>query len=153
MESAAGVIAVLDLSTKVASLCFQYSKAVKNTKPDIKRLQDELSRLKTVIKGTLQLFETPSGTRLLTSQQLHNKLSGCSFQLTGLQTKLETTLQSGATRQAMSQFGIRALKWPFKSKGIDSIIATLERYQDSLSTAFTIDLTCVIVFFLRLFLG
>jgi hypothetical protein len=96
----------------------------------------------------LQLFETPNGARLHTSQRLRDGLNGCSTQLTELQTKLETKLHSGPARQAMSRFGIRALKWPFESKGVDGVITTLERYRGTLSTALTIDLTCVFAFFL-----
>jgi hypothetical protein len=43
--SAASIIAVIDLSAKVASLCFQYSSAVKNARSNVERLQGELERL------------------------------------------------------------------------------------------------------------
>ena len=38
ISGAASIIAVVDISAKIASLCFQYSVAVKNAKEDIKRL-------------------------------------------------------------------------------------------------------------------
>ena len=38
LSAAASVIAVIDISTKVASLCYQYSVAVKDAKEDIERL-------------------------------------------------------------------------------------------------------------------
>ncbi len=39
----------------------------------------------------------------------------------------------------MSRFGFRALKWPFESKEIDSIIKNLERYRDTLSAGLAVD--------------
>jgi hypothetical protein len=36
--SAASIIAVIELSAKVASLCFQYSSAGKNARSDVERL-------------------------------------------------------------------------------------------------------------------
>jgi len=51
LELAAGVIAVLDLSAKIASSCFQYLTEVKNTKSEIERLRAELNRLNFVLEG------------------------------------------------------------------------------------------------------
>jgi hypothetical protein len=51
VESAASIIAVINLSAKVASLCLQYYSVVKNARPDVERLQGELERLKTTLQG------------------------------------------------------------------------------------------------------
>jgi len=139
LGSAASVIAVIDLTAKVALLCFQYSKAVKNSKSDIERLLGELKGLITTLEGARHLLEGPNGTRLQTSQGLRDGLRGCSAQLSKLRTKLEEKLNAGAARKAMRNFGIRALKWPFESKDIDGIVGTLERYRDTLSAALTVD--------------
>ena len=147
LGSAASVIAVIDLSAKVASLCFQYSTAVKNAKSDIERLRRELDRLKTTLEGTRQLLDSPNGARLQTSQRLQDGLRGCSSPLTELETRLVKKLNSGTTRM-MSQFGIRALKWPFESKDVNRIMTTLERCRDTLSAALTIDQTYAIAFYL-----
>jgi hypothetical protein len=152
LGSAASVIAVLDLSAKVASLCFQYLNEVKNAKLDIERQRGELDRLSISIQGTRQLLESPNGARLQTSQRLRDGLDDCSSQLARLQTKLEKKLNAGAAPKAMSRFGIRALKWPFESKDVDNTITTLERCRDMVSAALTIDLTYVAAFSLN-FLG
>jgi hypothetical protein len=49
LSGAASVIAVIDISAKIASICFQYFKAVKDTKDDIEREQrkaDNITRSK-----------------------------------------------------------------------------------------------------------
>ncbi|KAK4033059.1 vegetative incompatibility protein HET-E-1 [Parachaetomium inaequale] len=137
--SAASIIAVIELSAKVASLCFQYSSAVKNAKSDVERLQGELERLTTTLQGAQRLLESPNGKRLQTSQGLRNGLIDCSSQLSELQSRLEKKLNPGSARKAMSRIGFRALKWPFESKEIDSIIKNLERYRDTLSAGLAVD--------------
>lgn len=91
---AANVIAVIELSAKVASLCLEYSRAVRRAKSDIQRLLHELSTLKVTLEGARQLLESPNGGRLQTSQRLRDGLSGCSSQLTKLETKLEAKLNT-----------------------------------------------------------
>jgi len=140
LGSAAGIIAVLDLSAKVASLCFQYSKAVKNAKSDIERLCGELDRLNTTLEGARQLLQGPNGALLRTSQRLRDGLEGCSSQLAELQTKLEKKLGNSVTRKVVSRLGVYA-KWPLESKDVDRIITTLARYRDTLSAALTVDQT------------
>ena len=137
--SAASIIAVIDLSAKVASLCFQYCSAVKNAPSDVERLQGELERLKTTLQGAQQLLESPNGKRLQTSQGLWDGLIDCSSQLSQLRSRLEKKLNPGSTRKAMSRIGFRALKWPFESKEIDTIIKNLERYRDTLSVGLAVD--------------
>lgn len=58
------VIAVVDLSAKIASRRFQYSVAVKNAKEDIGRLQGEVSRIGDVLGRTKKLLEGPEEMRL-----------------------------------------------------------------------------------------
>lgn len=137
----ASVIAVIDLTAKVASLCVRYSKVVKSAKSDIERLLRELEGLSATLEGARDLLGGPNGTQLRTSQGLRDGLRGCFSQLSDLRMKLEDKLNIGTARKAMSRLGIRALKWPFESKDIDGIIGSLERYRNTLSAAFTIDQT------------
>lgn len=41
----------------------------------------------------------------------------------------------------MSLFRHRALKWPFESKDVDSIVQTLGEFRDTLSASLNIDQT------------
>jgi hypothetical protein len=144
LGSAASVVAVIDLSAKVASLCFQYYSAVKNAKSDIERLHGGLGRLNITLEGVRELLESPNGARLLTSQRLWDGLCGCSSQLTELETKLEKELNPGTVGRMMSRLGAPALKWPFESKDVERIIKTIEQFQDTVSAALTIDQTYIV---------
>ena len=139
LSVAASVIAVIQISQSVASLCSQYFTAVKNAKPDIERLQGEVGRLKAVLEGAQQILGRPNGARLQTLQRLRDGLSGCASQLNELEKKLKEKLDHRKTGKGISRFGFRALKWPFEKEEVDSIIQILQRYRDTLSAALSID--------------
>ncbi|RYP07284.1 hypothetical protein DL764_002599 [Monosporascus ibericus] len=145
LASAASVGAIVDLSAKVASLCFRYSTAVKNAKTDIERVRGEVDRLKTILERAQRLLDSPNGARLQTSQPLSAGLDDCASQLAKLEEKLEEKLNPGTARKRMSAFGIRALKWPFESKDVDDIIQDLNKSRDMLSTSLMIDQTALLL--------
>ena len=135
LSAAANVIAVVDISAKIASLCFQYSVAVKNAKEDIGRLQRKVNDIKDVLGEVQQLLDGRDKTRLSATNKLLDSLKECFLQLEELKTQLEP----GKTRKAMSRFGVRALKWPFTSKEVEKIVASLERYEQTFSLALQAD--------------
>jgi hypothetical protein len=137
LSAAANVIAVVDISAKIASLCFQYSVAVKNAKEDIGRLQRKVNDIKDVLGEVQQLLDGRDKTRLSATNKLLDSLKECFLQLEELKTQLEP----GKTCKAMSRFGVRALKWPFTSKEVEKIVASLERYEQTFSLALQADQT------------
>jgi hypothetical protein len=141
LSAAASVIAVIQISEEVISLCSQYLKAVKNAKSDIVRLQGELSTLKPLLEGAQKLLEGPNAARLETSRPLLDGLRGCYSQLKDLETKLKDYLKTEDEGKGMRLFGLRALKWPFKSKKVDTVIQDLNKFRDTLSASLNIDQT------------
>lgn len=137
LSAAASVIAVIDISAKIASLCFQYSVAVKNAKEDIQRIQKKASDIGSTLGELRQGLGRPDGTRLPATRKLTESLQECLVLL----QKLEIQLEPGKTRKAMSRLGGRALKWPFKSKEIEKIVASLEKYEQTFSLSLQIDQT------------
>lgn len=45
--------------------------------------------------------------------------------------------------KSMHGFGLRALKWAFESKKVNSVIQTLSKFRDTLSVSLSIDQTYV----------
>jgi len=123
LAAAASVIAVVDLAAKVGALCLEYSSAVKSARSDIDRLRKHTDSLKITFEGARELLQGPHGTRLATSQKLHEALSDTYSQLDGIARKLEEKLHKGRRAKIMRPFGLRALGWPFESKDVDKIIA------------------------------
>jgi hypothetical protein len=139
----ASIVAIIDLSAKVASLCCGYATAVKNAKSDIERLQQEVSLLKATLEGALQLVETPNDARFQTSKRLRDGLGGCSLQLKELEAKLGKWLSPRNTCKMMNCFDLRPRKWPFESKDVDDIIKTFEQHRDTMCGGLDIDQTYV----------
>ena len=137
MEAAASFIAVIDLSTKIIALCFQYSTAVKDARKDIVRLQRKVSEIKDVFGQVRQLLDERDKTLPLATHDLSDSLKECLLQLEELRTQLEP----GKTRKAMSRIGFRALKWPFTSKEVKKLVANLESYGQIYTLAFLTDQT------------
>ncbi|KAH7108940.1 hypothetical protein B0J13DRAFT_320783 [Dactylonectria estremocensis] len=135
---AANVIAVVDLSAKVLSLCFQYSQEVKNAKHDIDRLCDEVKNLKTSSENADQLINGPNGTKLQVSRELR-------FAVKASKDKLEEVRKKLDRRKTMSRFGIRALKWPFQSKDVERITQGLVHCREAISLALQVDQTTIIL--------
>lgn len=80
LSGAASIIAVIDMSAKIISLCFQYSTAVKDSKKDIKRLQKKISNIKDVFGQVEQLLDGRNKTLLLATiiYQTRSKNAFCS---------------------------------------------------------------------------
>ncbi|RYP75597.1 hypothetical protein DL771_002297 [Monosporascus sp. 5C6A] len=138
---AANVIAVADLSAKVATLCFQYSIAVAGARGDITRLQNQVNQLGVALRRAKQLVEGPNSRPLAASGELADTLQECTDELRRVQDKLEP----GTTRKAMRRFGLRALKWPFCSKDIESVVTNLKRCEQTILLGLQIDQTSLLL--------
>ncbi|RKK65198.1 hypothetical protein BFJ69_g16501 [Fusarium oxysporum] len=137
---ASSVIAVVDLSAKVFSLCLQYSREVKNAKDDIERLREEVATFQATTKKLQILVEGPRGKELSTSQQLKSAIEDGRSRL----EKLAQQLQPPTHRKVMSRFGARAFKWPFESKDVEETTQNLLRCRENISLALNIDQTVIL---------
>jgi hypothetical protein len=137
LSGAASVIAVIDISAKITSICYQYSIAVKEAKDDIERVQRKVRDITHILKKLKLLLDSQDKTRLSSTHRLLESLSQCLGELEDVKAKLDP----GKTRKTMSRIGFRALKWPFTSKQVDKIVSTLEGYQHTFMLALQVDQT------------
>jgi hypothetical protein len=98
LSAAASVIAVVDMSAKITSLCFQYSIAIKGMKNDIKRLQRKVGEIRGILEKIKQLLDGRDKAWLSTTSELSNSLKEYFRELEELKTELE----SRKARKAMS---------------------------------------------------
>ena len=140
---ASSVIAVIDLSTKVASWCSEYYANVKNARDDIERLQREAQGLKATLERVQSLCDGPNSAKLQESQSLRDGVKACKEQLAQLETKLEPRTRN----KLMSRYGTRALRWPLKSNEVDEIMKKLGNCRDNISFSLQVDQTYVIFIF------
>lgn len=134
---AASIIAVVDLSAKVATLCFQYSKDVSSARADIERLRSQVEHLATTLRATQRLVEGSKGHSLSISQGLVSSFRSCIADL----ERLEKRLDPNPVRTAMRRYGLRALKWPFDSKEVDQFLAGLDRHEKTIFLGLQVDQT------------
>ncbi|KAF3186398.1 hypothetical protein TWF788_003263 [Orbilia oligospora] len=112
---AASIATFVEISIKVASLCMDHAKKVKNADDDIRRLL-------TKIEGIATLAED-------IQEQIKNSV--------------QKRLDPSTRRKFMSSIGLR-LKWPFESKDVDKIILDLEKCKTDISLALQLDTTLVL---------
>lgn len=139
LGAAANIIAVVDISAKVAALCLRYSKEVAGARTDIDRLHSHVKQLNTILQAAKRLADGPSADSLDMSRELIKSFHECAAEL----QKLEDKLAPSGTRQAMRRFGLRALKWPFTSKEVNQAVENLDRYRRVISLGLQIDQACV----------
>lgn len=129
------MIAVIQISAKVASLCLQYLKAVKDAKDDITRLQQKVESVTGVLRKLEELFDGPVKAPLPTTDALGVALEQCFRDL----QKIKTGLEPGKSRKAMTRMGLRALKWPFTNKGVEKMVGRLGEYEQTFNLALQVD--------------
>lgn len=131
MDVAASVIAVVQLSDRVVSLCGQYALSVKDARGDIRRLSNEITELLFVLKCVEEAIREPSNYYSTeTTKRLQKCLEDCRLELTGLEKELSST---------RTGFWARALIWPLRSKDIAKVVENLRNLRDMMHFALTAD--------------
>ena len=137
VSAAASVVALVETSFKVLSLCAEYYFHVKNAKQDADRFCLEVKAFINVLQNLNRLARGPAAPRLFASRSLNDEIQQCLLHLEHLRKKLDP----GKGRKAMSRYGIRALKWPFERKELEKDIGVLERYKSTFNATLSIDQT------------
>lgn len=138
LSAAASVIAVVQVSAQVFDLCRTYYMEVKEARKDIKCLRDEVTSLQDVLTNVADLVEDPSSAKLSILSLLNQQdgpVQQCQRDLLGLVAKLEP----GQGKNKMKQFGLRALKWPFRSKDVEKLLMSIGRHKATFNLALTGD--------------
>lgn len=132
---AASVIAVVEVSAKVALLCARYSREVANSKTDATRLQGQTDLLRNALGEVDKLLNSQYGARLEASHKLRDGVTACLEQMRAMEKKMKM----GKGHKAMSRLGLRALSWPFTRKEVDKIIEELKVIEATITLALQVD--------------
>jgi len=136
LGATASVVAIVDLSVKVASLLFQYSKDVRHAAADIERIKSETTNLKNAWDSVKELLAGPNGSRLAALQKFAVALTDSRSRL----EQLEQTLDPGARRSALRKVGVR-LKWPLDKKDVEKTVQDLAGCTQKISLGLLLDQT------------
>ncbi|KAF5529466.1 heterokaryon incompatibility protein het-E-1 [Fusarium mexicanum] len=138
LSVASSVISVVDLSVKVISWCVRYAQDVSHAKEDKKRLAEELTRLNLASVNARNLLDGPHGSKLKASHALLLATVDSQSQL----KRIESQLVEGS---GQAKINFEALKWPFKSKDVQSIIQDLDRCTKAIHSAMEVDQTSILL--------
>ena len=149
------VIAVIQATSTVLSICYDYRSAIKNTPWALAKAIDEVRDLRNVLESLenlskrLETQDLEVDPRLSTLKLLCSSDSGplqaCLLELNRLGTKLSSPTwinQLGRKRRAL----IQAIGWQVKDSEIRESLRILDRYKLSLNLAITADEAYVAVF-------
>ncbi|KAH6988808.1 vegetative incompatibility protein HET-E-1, partial [Ilyonectria sp. MPI-CAGE-AT-0026] len=141
LSVAANVIAVVELSANVIRHCVQYAQDIKHAKDDKARLSQEVTRLHLALKNADDLLNGPQGARLKCSRALSVATGNSEAQL----RRLDELLAFGQMTKSGKNAGLGAMKWPFQSKEVETLIQGLQRCTEAISSALQVDQTAIIL--------
>ncbi|RFU25926.1 hypothetical protein B7463_g10412, partial [Scytalidium lignicola] len=135
------LIAILQVTGAVISICYDYRQGSKNASREIIKISDELNSLKDVLDALLRVVENAQSgdpTKLLTFELLakpDGPLITCKIELEQLKAKLEPEKGWRAVRQS--------LVWPLKEGDMRKTLSSLERLKSTIQLALSTDQTAL----------
>jgi hypothetical protein len=144
----ASIIAVLQATSTVITICYDYSSAVKGSSWESVKVLDEVRGLRNVLESLEPLVRQETSQNSNVESRLPSLrllcapgtgvLSKCLVELTGLEKKLLPPGWSGppgSKRRAL----IQASGWPLKKGSVEKILANIGRLKETISLALTAD--------------
>lgn len=137
LSSAAGVIAVIQLTGSLVKLCGGYIQEMKGARDEIFTLQRAIAGLQGTLQDLQKFLQSNDGKALPTSSRLVSNIADCLSDLRALEARLDP----GKGKKLMSKAGFRVLKWPLKRTEVDGVTQNLERYKSSFLLSLQVDQT------------
>jgi ankyrin repeat domain-containing protein 50 len=144
LSAVASVIAVIQITQQIFTICQTYYLEVKDARKDIRLLRDEVTSLQDVLTNIKYLGDFIGSAELLNLKLLNQPngpLYHCQVELETLFSKLEPGTKTGHGK--MKHFGLRALKWPLTSNDVHKVITQTERRKTLFNLALSSDQMCV----------
>ena len=145
----ASIIAVLQITNSVVSVCYDYRAAVQGSSWELPRVRAEMESLRNVLQTLEPLakqaeFASPvAGTRLPTLNLLcglRSLLQNCFDEVKRLDGRLKSPSWNdgfGPKRRAF----VQALRWPLKESETKKALENIGRFKDTLVLGITADQT------------
>ncbi|EPE06550.1 nacht and ankyrin domain protein [Ophiostoma piceae UAMH 11346] len=138
MDGAASIIAVVQITERVLTLCHEYIKGVKNAAVEIQNTESELKTLQSILKRATELYTGPHKDKLEIPQSLVTALAACLSDIDKIKVKLE-----GDSKPARLSRIFQQLKWPMRRKEFEEFILVLQKHQANVSANLGIDQTII----------
>jgi hypothetical protein len=146
LSAAASLIAVLQVTSAVITICYAYRQGQKHSSREVIQLSDELNSLKDVLDALLRLVEKPEDSNATTNSSWNSEnrlatfevvvkpdgpLFTCKSELERLKAKLEPESGWRAVK--------RSLVWPLKEGELRKALGALERLKGTMQLALAAD--------------
>ena len=145
LSISASVIALIQATNKVVSLCYTYTAAAKGAARAITQILDEIKSLRNVLESLEQLLRSDDYGELAIRLQLESIKTLCDFkdgpiakEMKYLEEKLrppEWAGRDGSRRQYIAQ----SLAWPLRERDTRKTLYNIEKLKGTLKLALTID--------------
>ncbi|KAF2817788.1 uncharacterized protein BDZ99DRAFT_432150 [Mytilinidion resinicola] len=141
LSAAASVLAVVETSSKVISLCRSYWKEVKDAENDIQRLLNEIETIHDLgqridsIQRSKDAGKFAAVIKFLSRNKTTEK---CRKELEGLEIVLRKGCEKPSSRWVLSKFR-KNWRWPLDKKDMEKVVGRMEKYGNVLQQALTID--------------
>ncbi|KAL8780876.1 MAG: hypothetical protein Q9213_006266 [Squamulea squamosa] len=145
----ASIVAVLQITQSVLSVCYDYSAALKGASWELTKAKDELEGLRSVLQALEPLMreaeatDPADNTKLPTLEALcrpRGVLQACVAEMQQLEKKLKGPGWSkhlGPRRKAFLQ----SLRWPLQEDETRKALERIARFRDTLGFALDVDVT------------
>lgn len=136
------LIAIVQISSKVVSICYEYRRSVKSAPREISQILKEVTSLRNIVERLIEIAEADEHSSSLPSLQAmtqdNGPLSLCLSEITTLKTLLKP--EKGWKAKG------RALLWPLKQVEVNEHLQVIVRVKGTLQFAMSVDNTYVSVF-------
>ena len=139
LSVATGVMAVVDLSVKVTTLCVKYANEVKNASTEMKLLREEVANLQNITQRIQGLLKTTNAAKLESSQSLKKALDHSTSRLEEMDRRLGQGLKRKDGHWLKRKLHLRALKWPFQREEAQQMIHEFRQSNHTISLALQVD--------------
>lgn len=129
------LIAIIQISSKVVAICFEYRRSVMNAPREISQILDEVASIRNIVERLVKIADDDEQAMALPSLSSTNQpdapLARCLFELTSLKSRLKP--EKGLRAKG------RALIWPFKEAEVYKSLDTIRRIKGTLQLAISAD--------------
>ena len=138
----ASVIAVIQISTKIISICSDYVRDVKDAPSDLQKIMFEVAAVKGIFEALSLLLPPRDNPNAAVSPQSYTLLSdsvdGCARELESLESLFPKSedCSSGLRRRKYSPL-LSSLAWPLKAHRAQKHLENLLQYKTTISLALT----------------
>lgn len=129
-----GIIAVLQITNSVLSVCYDYSAAARGAPWEVPRIQKEMEDLRTILQNLEPIAKKAESFNPAQLQIFAGPLETCLKEVERLEKKLKSpdwTKNCGPKRTAI----VQSLRWPLKEADTKKTLETISRIKVTLQLA------------------